>query len=219
MIKDIFWDKTKSEVSMKYWGYPWLVSSSLFMNWEEFLWGHLPSTWSVIIRAIWSPTDDDRARIASDNHHCWSHRPRIFIIKSHLILWSIIICETIKTPIGTQGHVTSATYEIYVCLSLHGIYDMQFNTKWPGLVQCPHRSCATFTLAFICILVYLELLHLYMCNAKLPFGKIVEKLAGHQIYARLFIKADPEAYKYKHFIHDLGTVYLSIPVRLLDPSI
>ena len=57
-----------------------------------------------------------------------------------------------------------------------------------------------------------------MCNAKLPFGKIVEKLAGHQIYARLFIKADPAAYKYKHFIHDLGIVYLSIHIRLLDPS-
>ena len=59
----------------------------------------------------------------------WVHRPRIFIIKSHLILWSIIICETIKTPIGTQEHVISATYEISVCLSLHGTYDVQVNTK------------------------------------------------------------------------------------------
>ena len=100
IFKNIFWDLVKSEVSIQYWGYPWLVSSSLFMNSEEFLSGHLTADQRSSGPSGAAQMIIDPARIASENRH-WSHRPRVLIIKSQLILWRLLLWNNQDSNRGT----------------------------------------------------------------------------------------------------------------------
>ena len=175
-----------------------------------------------MIWAIWSPTDDHQAaRITSDNRH-W---PRIFIIKSHLILWSKVLRNNQDSDgpdfLGARAcricHVSKLS--VFDCAYT---YHMQVNAKWPGLVQCPYPYIhARDTSQYLYNIIYL---YHYVFTALLTYmysphvgrlqrsSQCINVVASSLCFVHFTSNWTPQptVYRYKFSIFDFNAVYLSI---------